>query len=315
MEPLQAGLRGGVVQGGLELAVIAHLFHAPTEGVGHGGQLPAAGVLRSHLGEAGHMGLIGDDLGVGLDFVPGRGRLVGIETGLREQGPVVREGHAVRLIGHGPDLALVVLAVGEDALVELVDVRQGTDTRVDIDDLMLRDQALAIGERNGEDIRQSAGGQSRGEGRSSPVVLLGLDGDPRVLGFELGDLEVEGVRCFLSRAGAEHADRNGHGLVGRRSGCGARAGNGRADTGSGRDGGIGRGAGAHGGDGQCDRRQRLEPARRLDCHFLTHLDVRPSPACPAEPRVPLWRARSWGVTPSSFSSLCQAPEGAVTGWE
>ena len=160
--------------------------------------------------------LVGDDLGVGLDFVPGRRRIVRVEAGLGEQGPVVGQGHAVRRDRHCVDLAVGVLAVDEDVRVELVGVAEGADARVDVDDLVLGDQALAVGERDVEDGRQRAAGELSCERRGGPVVLIRHNGDPRVLGFELGDLQVQGVGCFLGRARAEHADGDRHGLVGGR---------------------------------------------------------------------------------------------------
>ena len=220
------------------------------------------------------MSLVGDDLRVGSDFVPGRRRRVGIETGLREQRSVVRQAHAVGLRRHGVDLARRVLSVHEHVRVELVGVGKGADARVNVDELALLDQALAVRERDRVDVRERARGECRREGRGRPVVLLPVDRDPRVLGLELAHLEIERVEGILRAAWPKAGNRDGHRLVGRdraraagRARCAGYV-SGAWAWGSGRD-----AAGAHGDDGRCDHRQRLEPAIRLGCHFLTHLDV------------------------------------------
>ena len=117
-------------------------------------------------------------------------------------------------VGTAKILPAVVLPVDEHVRVELVGVRQGADARVDVDDLVLRDQALAVGEGDREDVRQRAGRERGREGRGGPVVLLPVDRDPGVLGLELADLEIQGVDRFLRRARPQRADRDGHRLVG-----------------------------------------------------------------------------------------------------
>ena len=89
---------------------------------------------------------------------------------------------------------------------------------------MLGDQALTVGERDREDVRQGARREGCREGRGRPVVFLGVDRDPRILGLELTDLEVQGVGGFLGGAGPQDADGDRDGLVRCLTGCGGAGG-------------------------------------------------------------------------------------------
>ena len=109
---------------------------------------------------------------------------------------------------------------------------------------------------------QRAGRERRREGRRRPVVLLGLDGDPRVLGLELVDLLVQRVDRLLGHARAQRADDDRDGLLVARPGCGARAGRLGAAVAAVDGAVLAAGAAAGGKDGGGDDGERRQDRRR-----------------------------------------------------
>ena len=188
------------------LAVLDPAAH----GVDDRGERPAAGAVLGHLDVAGLAGGVGDGLGVLAHLVPRGRRLVGVEPGRLEHGPVVVQAHAVGRGRDGVDVAVAVLDRLQHVGVELVGVRQLLELGRDVLQLAALDQGRAVGEGDLEGRRQRVAGELRTERGDVPLPLLGVDGDVRVGGLELLDPGQERLPGLGLGLGRQVADADGH---------------------------------------------------------------------------------------------------------